>query len=88
VTVPDAAQVPRRVTLGMGVAQLLVWGPSFSLFAIVGTRIAADTGREPGWIAAGLSIGLLVAGLVLRRVGRIIDALTVAAFATLLPVLG
>lgn len=67
-------RVPRRVAFGIGTAQLLVWGSSFYLLAILGAPIATDTGWEPGWIAAGLSIGLVAAGLVSRRVGRMIDA--------------
>jgi hypothetical protein len=74
----DAAPAPLRaptpVAFAVGAGQLVVWGSSFYLLAVLATPIATDTGWAPGWIAAGLSIGLAVAGLVSRRVGRLIDA--------------
>jgi MFS family permease len=41
---------------------------------VLAQPIAADTSWSLGWAVGGLSVGLLAAGLVTRRVGRTIDA--------------
>ena len=58
----------------LGVIQILAWGSSYYLLAVLAAPIAADTGWPYPWVIAGVSLGLLVAGLVSRRVGRVIDA--------------
>ncbi len=47
-----------------GVVQILAWGSSFYLFGVLAKPISLDTGWSLTWIFAGLSAGLLVAGLV------------------------
>ena len=71
---PAPARSPLPVALAIGAGQLVVWGSSFYLLSVLATPIAQDTGWAPGLVAAGLSVGLVVAGLVSRRVGRLIDA--------------
>lgn len=57
----------------VGVAQILAWGTSYYLLAVLAGPIAADTGWPLTWVMGALSIGLLVSGLVSPRVGHVID---------------
>jgi MFS family permease len=57
----------------LGVAQIFAWGSSYYLMAVVAKPIADDTGWPLAWVVGGLSLGLLVAGLVSPRVGRLIQ---------------
>jgi hypothetical protein len=70
-----AQQGPRRATVvsGLGVAQILAWGSTYYLLGVLAQPIVADTGWPLPLIIGGLSLGLLVSGLVARRVGRLID---------------
>ena len=61
------------VVSSVGVAQILAWGSSYYLTAVVAGPVAADTGWPMAWIVGALSLGLLVSGLASPRVGRIID---------------
>jgi len=65
---------PRVVISALGVTQILAWGSSFYLPAVLAKPIAADTGWSLGWVVGGLSVGLLAAGLISPNVGRTIDA--------------
>ena len=60
------------VISALGVVQILAWGSSFYLLGVLAAPIAADTGWPLAWIFGGLSLGLLVAGLVSPQVGRMI----------------
>ncbi len=64
----------RRVTVVLGVLQILAWGTTFYLLAILAKPIVADTGWSYDRVLAGTSLGLLVAGLISPRVGRAIAA--------------
>lgn len=67
-------QVDRRVVItALGIAQILAWGTSFYFPAVFAKPIVAETGWSLGFVVAGTSIGLLVAGLVSPQVGQIID---------------
>ena len=57
----------------LGVAQIFAWGSSYYLMAVVAQPIADDTGWPLAWVVGGLSLGLLVAGLISPRVGRLIQ---------------
>jgi MFS family permease len=59
----------------LGVTQILAWGSSYYLPAVLAAPIAADTGWPLRWIVAGLSLGLLVAGIVSPHVGDSIQRL-------------
>jgi len=61
------------VVTALGIAQILGWGSSFYFAAVLAEPIVADTGWSLGWVIGGVSIGLLVAGLIAPRVGTIID---------------
>lgn len=69
-----AASRPRLVVVSaVGVAQILAWGSSYYLPAVLAGPVAADTGWPLAWVVGALSIGLLVSGLVSPRVGHIIE---------------
>ena len=61
------------VVTALGIAQILGWGSSFYFPAVLAEPIVADTGWSLAWVIGGVSIGLLVAGLIAPRVGSIID---------------
>jgi len=65
---------PGVVITTLGITQILAWGCSFYLPAVLARPIAADTGWSLGWVVGGLSLGLLAAGLMAPKVGRTIDA--------------
>ncbi len=70
-----SAGAPRRLWLisALGIMQIFAWGGTFYLPAILASSIARDTGWPLVWIVGGLSIGLVVAGIVAPRVGVAID---------------
>lgn len=53
----------------LGVTQILAWGSSYYLLAVLAKPIADDTGWPFAWVIGGLSLGLLAAGLISPRVG-------------------
>ena len=59
----------------LGVTQILAWGSSYYLLAVLANPIASDTGWPLAWVVGGLSLGLLVAGIVSPRVGDSIQHL-------------
>ena len=64
--------VPARrwpVISALGIVQILTWGSSFYLPAVLAAPIAADTGWPLAWVVSGLSVGLLVAAVASPRVG-------------------
>jgi predicted MFS family arabinose efflux permease len=63
-----------RVVAALGVAQLIGWGTSFYFPGVLAAPIAADTGWPLSFIVGGVSLGLLVAGLISPQVGRLIAA--------------
>jgi predicted MFS family arabinose efflux permease len=73
--VTAAAETDRRwrVIAAVGVIQILAWGSSYYLLAVLAGPIARDTGWSYPWVIAGVSLGLLVAGAVSIRVGRTIE---------------
>jgi predicted MFS family arabinose efflux permease len=85
------------VVPALGITQILAWGSSYYLPAVLANPIAKDTGWPLAWVIAGLSLGLLIAGLISPLVGRrihdlggrpvlIASALLLAAGLTLLAV--
>jgi MFS family permease len=72
---PKSATLPRRkiVITALGLTQILAWGSSYYLLAVLAKPIAVDTGWPLSWVVGGLSLGLLMAGFVSPRVGDAIE---------------
>ena len=64
---------PRFIVTILGLTQIMAWGSSYYLPAVIAPTVSADTGWPLVWIVGGLSLGLLVAGLISPRVGSAID---------------
>jgi MFS family permease len=74
VSIRVAPKAPSRIVVisVLGVTQIFAWGSSYYLPAVLAKPIAADTGWSLSWVVGGLSLGLLIAGLVSPWVGRAI----------------
>ncbi|UVK41856.1 MFS transporter [Mesorhizobium sp. AR07] len=72
---PSAAVVRSRRTIitTLGVTQIMAWGSSYYLPAVIAPAVAADTGWPLAWVVGGLSLGLLTAGVISPRVGSSIE---------------
>jgi MFS family permease len=63
----------RRVIIpALGIMQIFAWGSTFYLPAALAPLIASDTGWPYDLTVAGVSVGLLIAGLASPRVGHLI----------------
>jgi MFS family permease len=73
-TIRVASKTPSRVGIisVLGVTQIFAWGSSYYLPAVLAKPIATDTGWPLSWVVGGLSLGLLIAGLISPWVGRAI----------------
>jgi MFS family permease len=73
-TIQVASKTPSRgiIISVVGVTQIFAWGSSYYLPAVLAKPISADTGWSLSWVVGGLSLGLLIAGLVSPWVGRAI----------------
>jgi predicted MFS family arabinose efflux permease len=69
-----SASLPERrlVVTALGITQILAWGSTFYLLAVLAPYVSRDTGWRYDWVIAGASVGLLAAGIVSPRVGRFI----------------
>ncbi|MDX8450461.1 MFS transporter [Mesorhizobium sp. VK3C] len=74
-SLPSTFAAPKRATIVtlLGPTQIMAWGSSYYLPAVIAPRVAADTGWPLAWVVGGLSLGLLVAGLISPRVGSSIE---------------
>ncbi|MGC8476465.1 MAG: MFS transporter [Acetobacteraceae bacterium] len=61
------------VVSALGICQILAWGSTYYLPSVLAVPIARATGWPAAWVVGGLSVGLLVSGLVSPMVGRTID---------------
>ena len=68
-SVGDRPRARAIVISTLGVTQILAWGSSYYLLAVLARPIALATGWSFAWIVAGLSLGLVCAGMVSPRVG-------------------
>ena len=82
----------RRLVVGvLGVTQILAWGSSTYLPAVLNAPVVADTGWPLAWVAGGLSAGQLMAAVASPKVGRAIGELggrTVLTISALLLAIG
>ncbi|NIF23586.1 MFS transporter [Candidatus Pantoea multigeneris] len=62
----------RSAIITLGLVQILLWGGSFYLLAVMAAPIAQETGWSQEWIYGALSIAILVSGLLAPLSGRII----------------
>ncbi|KPY68416.1 MFS transporter [Pseudomonas syringae] len=62
-----------RLVWAMGIIQILAWGSTYYLPAVLAAPIARDTGWSITSVVGGLSWGMLVAGATSPTVGRHID---------------
>jgi hypothetical protein len=83
---------PRPVVItALGITQILAWGSTYYLPAVLAKPIADDMGWPLTYVVGGLTIGLLAASFVSPRVGRAIQATggrPVLAFSSLLMAAG
>lgn len=69
------ATPPRAVVISaLGVTQILAWGSTYYLLAVLAEPIAAETGWSLAMVVGGLTLGLIAASFVSRRVGNAIQA--------------
>jgi MFS family permease len=69
----NAATRERVATIvALGIAQILAWGSSFYFPAVLAIPIVADTGWPLSLVVGGVTIGLLVGGLISPKVGALI----------------
>ncbi|MFB9981542.1 MFS transporter [Mesorhizobium kowhaii] len=63
----------RTIITTLGVTQIMAWGSSYYLPAVIAPAVAADTGWPLAWVVGGLSLGLLTAGIISPHVGSSIE---------------
>ncbi|GAC1037261.1 MFS transporter [Pseudomonas sp. No.117] len=56
----------------LGIGQILVWGGSFFILAVLADPVVRETGWSRQWVYGGLSLGVLVSGLLAPACGRLI----------------
>lgn len=66
-------RLPGGAATALGITQLIGWGTTFYIPAVLAHVIAADAGWSLTEVFAAFSWNLLVAGLVSRPIGRAID---------------
>lgn len=65
--------MPRRTVFCLAFSQLICWGVSFYLIGVFGSRIGAEMGWSATLVHSGLSVALVVMGLISLPVGWLID---------------
>lgn len=70
-----AGEPPKRGALvtALGLIQIISWGSSYYLPAVLARPIVADTGWSLPWVVGGLSLGLLAGGMASPHIGRTIE---------------
>jgi MFS family permease len=70
----SAAKASQHVVVGLlGFTQILGYGSSYYLLAILSLPISSDTAWPLPWVIAGLSIGMLSGGFASPFIGCVID---------------
>lgn len=65
--------IPARVVGALAATQLIGWGVTFYAVGLFGERMVADTGWSRATVHGGMSLALVVMGIVSPWVGRWID---------------
>lgn len=60
----------RRVSTGLGAVQILSWGTTYYLPALLVTPVVNDTGWSQGYVMSAFSLALLAGGVASPLVGR------------------
>jgi MFS family permease len=68
--IPITRTSPALIVPVLGITQILAWGSSYYLPAVLAKPVAEETGWSLSWIVGGLSLGLLIAGLASPVIGR------------------
>lgn len=63
-----------RLSVGLGIAQILNWGTSYYIPMVMGKQVAADLGFSSAALIGGFTVGLLLTGAVSPLIGRYIEA--------------
>lgn len=58
------------VSVLLAIAQIMVWGGSFFLMAMLAAPVVKDTGWSQQWVYGSLSLGILISGMLAPMVGR------------------
>ncbi|MFD2263511.1 MFS transporter [Lacibacterium aquatile] len=58
----------------LGIVEILAWGSSYYLSAIIAKEVAAEMTWPIAWAVGGMAVGSLISGLVAPKVGRLIAA--------------
>ncbi|MEX0970761.1 MAG: MFS transporter [Paracoccaceae bacterium] len=61
---------PRQITIIIGMGQLIVWGMTYYLPAVIAAPVRAETGWSEGLVFGAFSLAVLVSGLVAPTVGH------------------
>jgi hypothetical protein len=69
----EVARSRPAVITALGLGQILAWGSSYYLLAVLAKPIADETGWSLAWIVGGVSLGLLAAAIASPWVGRAIE---------------
>ncbi len=69
---PSGSSSPLVTVVCLGVVQILAWGSSFYFPAVLAAPIVSDTGWPLSAVVGGVSVGLLVGGLISPKVGALI----------------
>src|SRR5579872_156086 len=71
---PAALRPSPAVVITLGLGQIMAWGSSYYLIAVLAAPIVADTGWDRSWVVGGLALGFFASGLASPRVGRMVEA--------------
>jgi len=66
----------------LGIVQIVAWGTTLYSLAVLGAPISDETGWSPSLVFGGLSLGLLISGVISTWTGRLIDTLGARAVMT------